>query len=67
MPPAIDTKLSFELAVFGMADELDVPARRLRGGLIKLVKRMRETNVTLDTMQRYLDAWTDAAPAAPHT
>jgi len=67
VPPAIDTKLSFELAVFGMADELDVPARRLRGGLIKLVKRMRETNVTLDTMQRYLDAWTDAAPAAPHT
>jgi hypothetical protein len=51
--------------VFVMADELDVPARRLRGGLIKLVKRMRETNIPLDTMQRYLEAWTEAAPAAP--
>ena len=60
-PPAIDIKLALELAVFAMADELDISPRRLRGGLIKLVKRMRERNVALDTAQRQLEAWNDAA------
>jgi transcriptional regulator with XRE-family HTH domain len=53
--PVIDPKLTLELAVFAMADDLDVPARRLRGGLIRLVKRMREASITLDAVQRHLE------------
>ncbi len=50
-------KLTLDLALFTMADELDIPARRLRGGLARLIKRMRETNITLDTVQRHLEEY----------
>jgi len=53
--PVIDPKLTLELAVFALAEELDVPARRLRAGLVKLVKRMREASITLDAVQRHLE------------
>jgi len=55
-PPVIDPQLTLTLAVFAMADELDIPARRLRGGLIRLVKRLREASIPLDTLQRQLEA-----------
>jgi transcriptional regulator with XRE-family HTH domain len=54
-PPVIDPKLTLELAVFAMADDLDVPARRLRRGLIRLVKRMRGAGITLDAVQLHLE------------
>jgi transcriptional regulator with XRE-family HTH domain len=54
-PPAVDPKLTLELAVFAMADELDVPARRLRGGFVGLFKRMREAGISLEMLQRRLD------------
>ena len=31
------------------------PARRLRRGLVRLVKRLRETNIALDWAQRHLE------------
>lgn len=55
VPPVIDPKLTLELAVFTMADDLDVPARRLRAGLIRLVTRMREASISLDLLQRHLE------------
>jgi len=54
-PPLPDPKLTLELAVFAMADALDVPARRLRGGLVGLIKRVREASITLDAVQRHLE------------
>ena len=64
-PPAIDPQLRLELAVFAMADELDVPAGRLRAALIKLLKRMRETNLTLDAAQLQLEQRNAPALAKP--
>ena len=54
--PVIDPQITLEFAVFAMADDLDIPARRLRGGLIRFVKRLREASITLDTVQRQLEA-----------
>jgi transcriptional regulator with XRE-family HTH domain len=59
--PAIDPKLALELSIFACADELDVPARRLRSALLRLHQRWRETNLTLDVAQRYLEAWVEPA------
>jgi transcriptional regulator with XRE-family HTH domain len=56
-PPPISEKQATELAVFAMADELDLSARRVRGSLARLLRRMRETNLTLDAAQRELHAW----------
>ncbi len=54
-PPVIDRRLTLELAVFAMAQDLDVPARRLRSGLIKLIKQTRAASITLDAVQRHLE------------
>ena len=64
-PPAINPQVQLDLAVFAMADELDVPAGRLRAALIKLLKRMRETNLTLDAAQLQLEQRNAPALAKP--
>ncbi len=46
---------SLELAVLKMADELDVPARRVRHALARLLDRLRAANITLDAAQRELE------------
>jgi transcriptional regulator with XRE-family HTH domain len=40
-----------EFAVFKMADELDASPRRVRRALARLLERLREANVTLETIQ----------------
>ncbi len=58
LPPAgINGRASLELAVFAMADELDLPPRRVRGSLVRLLERLREANFTLETAQGQLGAW----------
>ena len=57
VPPPLSAPVVLELAVFGMADELDLPARRIRGSLARLLKRLRESNLTLEVAQRQLDLW----------
>jgi len=47
--------LLFELAVFALADELDVPARRLRGALIPFLVRVRDSKVTFDVIKEVLE------------
>jgi transcriptional regulator with XRE-family HTH domain len=48
---------AFERAVFTFADELDLPPRRARGALKRLVARLREVNVSLDTTEKLLEEW----------
>lgn len=58
-PPPIETKAVFERAVFELADELDVPARRLRSGMVKLMSRMREVGISLDAAEKHLEPQAD--------
>jgi transcriptional regulator with XRE-family HTH domain len=58
--PAASPKVALELAVFAMADELDLPPRRVRNSLARLVKRWRETNLTLEAAQRELEQWIES-------
>lgn len=65
--PPSDTKLVVELAIFGFADELDLPPRRVRIGLGRLLKRLRETNVTLEMVERQLEAANEVMVAEQQT
>lgn len=57
-PPAAPTgPVALELAIFHAADELDLPPRRIRGALARLLKRMRAAGFTLETAQQQLDVW----------
>jgi hypothetical protein len=52
-PPPVDKGEAFDLAVFRMADELDLPPRRLRRPLGRLLKRLGALEVSLqDALQR---------------
>ena len=44
-----------ELAVLKMADELDLPARRVRRSLARLLDRMRASNLSFEVAQRELE------------
>jgi hypothetical protein len=50
-----------ERAVFVLADELDLPPRRARGALKRLVARLREANLNVETVQSLLDEWIQRA------
>ncbi|HYQ17660.1 MAG TPA: hypothetical protein VEQ58_17930 [Polyangiaceae bacterium] len=63
-PPPVDTRLVLQLAVFALADELDVPPRRLRGALVKLLARLLDAGIALDTAQQLLREWNEAVPHA---
>jgi hypothetical protein len=58
--PVIDVGREVERAVFELADELDVTARRARGALIRLSRRLNEVNVGWEQAQRRLEAWVQA-------
>lgn len=61
-PPELSAPVALELAIFHMADELDLPPRRVRGPLVRLFKRLRSTHFTLDTAQKQVEAWITSAP-----
>lgn len=63
-PAAVDTKLSFELGLFAFAEELDVPARRTRTALARLLQRWREAGVTFETAARHLQESLGSAASA---
>jgi len=56
-PPPVDEVAVVEHAVFTMADELDLPPRRVRHALRRLVRRLRENQVTLEVTEKRLDEW----------
>jgi transcriptional regulator with XRE-family HTH domain len=53
-PPGVNAKLVLDLAVFSLAEELDLPARRARGALARLLARLREASVTIEAAEREL-------------
>lgn len=55
--PPVDEVAAIELAVFTMADELDLPPRRVRHALRRLVSRLRADKLTLDATEKRLDEW----------
>lgn len=55
--PANIEPATLELAVFSMADELDLPPRRIRGALARLLKRLQIANLSLEETRHQLDAW----------
>ena len=61
--PEVDSRAVVELAVFTLADELDLPARRVRGPLAKLLVRLRQASLTLDGASRALDELSATAVA----
>jgi transcriptional regulator with XRE-family HTH domain len=46
-----------EYAVLRMADELDLPPRRVRRPLVRLLQRAAECGFDLETAKAYVDAW----------
>ena len=64
-PPPLDVKLAFELALFALAEELDVPPGRLRNGLVRWQKRCREANVSWETAQQQIESWGETPTTSP--
>jgi transcriptional regulator with XRE-family HTH domain len=54
--------VALELAIFAMADELDLPPRRLRAALVKLLARLAEAGFSLDSARRHVEARIAGAP-----
>lgn len=46
-----------ERAVFAFADELDLPARRARGALKRLIAQFTAANLSVDVAQKLLAEW----------
>jgi len=58
-PPRQDPNVTLELAVFRMADELDIAPRRLRGPLLRWLRRVRATDLGLDDVQAWVEQWVE--------
>jgi DNA-binding transcriptional regulator YiaG len=56
-PPPVDPRVILERSVFVMADELDLPANRVRGSFRRLLRRLRESYTTLDAVQGDMEEW----------
>jgi hypothetical protein len=46
-----------ELLVYRMADELDLPPRRMRGALTRWLRSLRATGLSFEQTERELEAW----------
>jgi DNA-binding XRE family transcriptional regulator len=55
--PLVQPRALVEHSVFTMADELDLPTRRVRGALSRWLRRVREANLALDVVQQEIDSW----------
>ena len=55
---------TLDLAVFALAEQLDLSPRRLRGPLLAFIKRMRAGGITLEGAEKLLQSAIDAAEAA---
>lgn len=56
-PAVLGESRALELLLFRMADELDLPPRRMRGALARLLRGMRTENLSFETAERDLEAW----------
>jgi hypothetical protein len=55
--PSCNPTEALELAVLRMADDLDLPPRRLRRPFVRLLGRLQEASFTLDAARKYLEGW----------
>jgi hypothetical protein len=55
-PPPLSGAVVLELAIAAMADELDLPPRRIRGAIVRLLKRLNATSFTLESLQQQIEA-----------
>jgi hypothetical protein len=58
----LSAPVALELAIFHMADELDLSPRRIRGPLVRLLERLRGAQFTLDTAKHRMEEWMASAP-----
>jgi hypothetical protein len=52
---------ALELLIFKAADELDVPPRRVRTAVARLLDRLRAAHFTLESAEQQLATWTTDA------
>lgn len=55
--PVLSSSEALEPAVLRMADDLDLPARRLRRPMARLFARLGDTDFTHESAQKQLDGW----------
>lgn len=55
--PMNDSGGSLEILVFRMADELDLPPRRVRGACARLLRSLRAANLTVERAEKELEEW----------
>ncbi len=60
-PPPVDEAAVLRHAIFVMADDLDLPPRRVRGSLRRLLKHLGEAKLTMESTERRLEEWIAAA------
>lgn len=55
--PSCNPTEALELAVLRMADDFDLPPRRLRRPLVRCLGRLQEASFTLEAARKYLESW----------
>jgi len=55
-PPPVDKEALFDVTLYRMADELDLPARRVRGPLARLLRAMVGAELPLPVALQQLEA-----------
>ncbi|HEY5956675.1 MAG TPA: helix-turn-helix transcriptional regulator [Polyangiaceae bacterium] len=56
-PVAVGPSDALQLAVFGLADDLDLPVRRVRRPLARFFDALRAVNLTFDAAGQQLNGW----------
>jgi transcriptional regulator with XRE-family HTH domain len=56
-PPPVDPRAVLERTIFLAADELDLPARRVRGAFARAFQRLAQNGLTLAQVTTELAAW----------
>jgi transcriptional regulator with XRE-family HTH domain len=64
VPSPVPVGATLDLAVFALAEQLDLSPRRLRGPLLAFIKRMRAGTITLEAAEKLLQSAIEAAEAA---
>ena len=63
LPSAVPLETTLELAMFGLAEDLELPPRRVRHALLPFVRRLRAGNLPLDAAERVLESMLRGAGA----
>lgn len=58
VPSPIPAPISLELAMFSLAEDLELAPRRVRSALVPFLKRLRAANVSVEVAEQVLEALT---------